>query len=86
MAPEFKASQACERDLDLSLRQQLQVALKSEGFYMDEIDGNFDDDFRNSIENWQRSKVKKRTGVIACADIAKLISDNKTEIIKYIEI
>ena len=82
---EFKASQACERDLDLSLRQQLQVALKSEGFYMDEIDGNFDDDFRNSIENWQRSKVKKRTGVIACADIAKLISDNKTEITKYIE-
>jgi S1-C subfamily serine protease/peptidoglycan hydrolase-like protein with peptidoglycan-binding domain len=66
-------ARASERDLDLTAREQLQIALKWAGFYNASIDGAFGRGTRGSMADWQEANGYEATGVLTTLQRADLI-------------
>jgi peptidoglycan hydrolase-like protein with peptidoglycan-binding domain len=52
--------------------EQLQQALKKEGFYKGPIDGKYDDDVKAAVEAYQRSQHTTADGVAGAATMDAL--------------
>ncbi|WP_132951582.1 trypsin-like peptidase domain-containing protein [Rhodovulum bhavnagarense] len=80
--PEETLAQArrSERELDRDQREQIQIALKWEGFYDSGIDAAFGPGTRRAMADWQAARGYDPTGVLTTRQRDRLLGDYQAQI------
>lgn len=65
---------ASEADLSRAQKEELQIALKSEGFYSAAIDGRYGRGTRNAMAAWQDANRYPPTGILSTRQRAELLA------------